>query len=174
MFCPRCAVENQNDSRFCRSCGTDLAVVAQALSTGTLSTEFITAAETRIELSQQRVQLQVDGIRRLLQGTLIFVMGILLGVPLYLFSEGTDWRSNWILIWLIFCGWIPVWGAFMVGTGLSNLIQSRMTRQRLEWLFPTSTPQLQQSEQTRRIDEFAQVRSDSVDTDRTTASMNHS
>jgi hypothetical protein len=173
MFCPKCAVENQNESRFCRGCGTDLEVVAQALSTGTLSTESITG-ETRTELSEQRVQLQVDGIRRVLQGALIFVAGILLGIPLYLFSEGADWHSNWILIWLIFCGWIPVWGAFMVGTGLSNLIQSRMTKQRLDWLFPAMAPPSQKSEPTRRIDEFAQVRSDSVDTDRTTASMNHS
>src|SRR5215468_9645440 len=102
MFCPKCAVENQDETRFCRSCGTDLEVVAQALSTATLSTEFITG-ETRIELSQQRVQLQIDGIRRVLQGVFLFVAGILLGIPLYLFSEHTDWHSNWILIWLIFC-----------------------------------------------------------------------
>ncbi|HKA19949.1 MAG TPA: zinc ribbon domain-containing protein [Blastocatellia bacterium] len=176
MFCPRCAVENQNETRFCRSCGTDLEVVAQALSTGTISTEFITTGETRVELVQKRIQLQADGLRRVLQGTLLFVAGILLGIPLYLFSEHADWHSNWILIWLIFCGWIPVWGAFMIGTGLSNLIQSRMTQQTLDWLFPQITSlSSQQSEQTRRIDEVARVRSDSVDTtDRTTGSMNHS
>lgn len=173
MFCPKCAVENQNETRYCRGCGTDLEVVAQALSTGTLSTEFV--GETSAELAQKREQLQVDGIRRVLQGALILVVGILLGIPLYLFSAGTDWHSNWILIWLIFCGWIPVWGAFMVGTGLSNLIQARMTKQKLEWLLPVSVPPHQQSEQTRRVDEFVPVRSDPVDsTDRTTASMNHS
>ena len=176
MFCPKCSVENQDQTRFCRNCGTDLEVVAQALSTDTLPTEFITTGETRSELVQKKEQLQVDGIRRLLQGALMFVAGILLGVPLYLFSEHADWHSDWILIWLIFCGWIPVWGAFMVGTGLSNLIQSRMTRQRLEWLFPTIAPQSsQQSEQSSRIDEFARVRSESVDNrGRTSASMNHS
>ena len=176
MFCPRCSVENQDQTHFCRNCGTDLEVVAQALSTGSLSAEVINAGKTRVELAQKREQLQVDGIRRLLQGALIFVAGILLGLPLYLFSEHTDWHSNWILIWLIFCGWIPVWGAFMVGTGLSNLIQSRITQQRLDWLFPRIAPlSSQQSEQTRRINDFARVRSDSVDNnDRTTASMNHS
>ena len=176
MFCPKCAVENHDETRFCRTCGTDLEVVAQVLSPGTLSAEFITTGETKIELAQKRLQLQVDGIRRVLQGALIFIVGILLGIPLYLFSEHADWHSNWILIWLIFCGWIPVWGAFMAGTGLSNLLQSRMTQQRLDWLFPAmAAPPSQQSEQTQRIDEFAKVRSDTPDTtERTTASMNHS
>jgi len=153
----------------------DLEGVAHALNNrAALPTEFNPSGENRIELAQQRLQLQADGIRRVTQGALIFIAGILLGIPLHFFSENADWHSNWILIWLIFCGWIPVWGAFMIGTGLSNLIQSRMTQQRIDWLFPTmASPVLQQSEETRRIDEFAKVRSDPVDTDRTTASMNN-
>jgi len=88
MFCPKCAVENQNDTRFCRGCGTDLDGVALALnSSAALTTAFNPAAENRIELAQQRQQLQVDGIRRVAQGALIFIAGTLLGIPLYFFRR---------------------------------------------------------------------------------------
>jgi hypothetical protein len=33
MFCPKCGTENPETGRFCRSCGTDLSGVSQALST---------------------------------------------------------------------------------------------------------------------------------------------
>lgn len=32
MFCPRCAVQNTDDARFCRACGADISLVTQALS----------------------------------------------------------------------------------------------------------------------------------------------
>lgn len=175
MFCPKCGVENQGETRFCRSCGTDLEVVEVALSTRTsLPSQVIRTGEDRIDLEQQRLQLQVDGIHRVVRGALIFLTGIMFGIPLYLFSENADWHSNWVLIWLIFCGWIPVCGAFMTGTGLSNLIQSRMTQRRIDWLFrATGASSAQGSGQTRRFDKVSGDRSDSPRADeRTTASMN--
>src|SRR5690348_364684 len=32
MFCPKCATQNADDARFCRSCGTDISLVPQAVS----------------------------------------------------------------------------------------------------------------------------------------------
>jgi len=34
MFCPKCGTKNPDDGKFCRKCGTGLAVVSQALSGG--------------------------------------------------------------------------------------------------------------------------------------------
>jgi hypothetical protein len=36
MFCPKCATQNLDDARFCRSCGTDISLVPQAM-TGQLA-----------------------------------------------------------------------------------------------------------------------------------------
>ena len=36
MFCPKCATQNLDDAKFCRSCGTDISLVPQAM-TGQLA-----------------------------------------------------------------------------------------------------------------------------------------
>ena len=36
MFCPKCATQNVDDAKFCRSCGTDISLVPQAI-TGQLA-----------------------------------------------------------------------------------------------------------------------------------------
>jgi hypothetical protein len=46
MFCPKCATPNADDARFCRSCGTDIGLVPQALS-GSLAERLASADETR-------------------------------------------------------------------------------------------------------------------------------
>jgi hypothetical protein len=34
MFCPKCAEQNLDDAKFCRSCGANVSLVAQALTSG--------------------------------------------------------------------------------------------------------------------------------------------
>ncbi|MDQ3181648.1 MAG: zinc ribbon domain-containing protein, partial [Acidobacteriota bacterium] len=31
MFCPKCGIQNPETGKFCRSCGTDLAVISDAM-----------------------------------------------------------------------------------------------------------------------------------------------
>lgn len=44
MFCPKCATQNADDARFCRSCGTDISLVPQAVS-GSLAERMAAAEE---------------------------------------------------------------------------------------------------------------------------------
>jgi hypothetical protein len=46
MFCPKCATQNGDDARFCRSCGADISLVPQAL-TGQLAARLSAADDTR-------------------------------------------------------------------------------------------------------------------------------
>lgn len=46
MFCPKCATQNLDDAKFCRSCGTDISLVPQAM-TGQLAARLAAEDETR-------------------------------------------------------------------------------------------------------------------------------
>jgi hypothetical protein len=46
MFCPKCATQNTDDARFCRSCGTDISLVPQAVS-GSLAERLAAVEESR-------------------------------------------------------------------------------------------------------------------------------
>jgi hypothetical protein len=141
MFCPKCAAQNQDQTNFCRNCGTDLKTIAMVLNGQlTLPTEISNPIENKAELAQQLSKLQSEGIPNVVQGAILFVMGSLLGIPLNLFSASADWHEHWIIIWLIFCGWLPVWGAIEMGSGVTNMIQSRMIRRRIDRLDAALAP----------------------------------
>lgn len=56
MFCPKCGVQNIEDAKFCRGCGSDIALVPQALS-GTLP-------EARDDKDHSRVGITFDPMSR--------------------------------------------------------------------------------------------------------------
>jgi hypothetical protein len=131
MFCPACAAPNQDQTKFCRHCGTDLKSVALALKGRlALPAEAGNAEGKKRELAQEWIRMQGEGIQRLVQGALLFGTSALIGVALALFSH----KPDWMIIWIIFCSWIAVWGAVTMGTGLSKLIHSRMLLRRIDKL----------------------------------------
>ena len=46
MFCPQCATQNADDAKYCRSCGTDISLVSQAV-TGHLAERLAIEDSTR-------------------------------------------------------------------------------------------------------------------------------
>src|SRR5262245_27477274 len=130
MFCPKCATQNQDQTNFCRNCGTDLKAVALLLGGQAMLPGIGDTLEKKAEMTQSLQNIERHGLPRLVQGSILFLMGLLLAIPLNLFSTNADWHANWIIVWLLFCGWLPVMGAMAMGTGLSNLIQARLLQRR--------------------------------------------
>jgi hypothetical protein len=140
MFCPNCASQNPDQTNYCRNCGLDLKNLAMVLNSQlAMPREASNAQEKRIELTQQWLKLQSDGRKSAIQGALLVVTGGLLGWILAEFTRG-DVQENWAIIWLIFCGWLPVWGTLLFGEGISNFMQSRLIRRYIDSLVNSLTP----------------------------------
>ncbi|MCI0388649.1 MAG: zinc ribbon domain-containing protein [Acidobacteria bacterium] len=160
MYCPKCAAQNHDQTNFCRSCGTDLKSVALALNGQlVLPTEISNIEEKKIELTQQWLKLHADGVHSAVQGTLLFGASVLMGAGLAFFSN----KDDWMIIWLIFCGWLAVWGAISLGTGIGDLIQSRMIRRSIDGLAAALTARAAPATvETREIPETAAIPDEST------------
>ncbi len=53
MFCPRCGAQNTEEAKFCRSCGTDISLVPQAV-TGVLAERLAAEEDPRSRRSRKR------------------------------------------------------------------------------------------------------------------------
>jgi ribosomal protein L40E len=75
MFCPRCAAQNTDDAKFCRSCGTDISLVPQAV-TGVLAQRLAAedeSFESRVRRRRDRKLGKPVSIERAVRG---FFMGL--------------------------------------------------------------------------------------------------
>jgi hypothetical protein len=111
MYCPKCAVQNLDDAKFCRACGADIRLVPQALQ-GTLDEEML-AAQTK---EKKRKPATVDeGLKNIFQGFGLFIIFL---IGLFVFRG-----AFWLTIWFI----IPALSSF--GEGIGQLIRARQERQ---------------------------------------------
>lgn len=63
MFCPKCATQNLEGAKFCRSCGTDISLVPQVL-TGELATRLSRSDDWRQQRATRRERRDVPTIER--------------------------------------------------------------------------------------------------------------
>ena len=122
MYCPRCAAQNLDDAKFCRGCGTSLETVALAL-----SGQFQPAANSG-ELPKDWLAVRHEGVQRLIRGIGLLGAALLIGVALGLFSDTNDW----IVIWLVFVGWMAAWGVISLVSGIGSMAEARFLLKRME------------------------------------------
>ncbi|MCI0489033.1 MAG: zinc-ribbon domain-containing protein [Blastocatellia bacterium] len=127
MYCPNCATQNSDDTKFCRSCGANLSLVPQALS-GQLP-------ETRPERHGRRERHRgehqnppsvSDGITKVFAGIgfLLAAFGAMLYAP-----AGRIW---WF--WLL----IPAFAT--MGKGVAEIVAAKYEQDRLLRATPAAMP----------------------------------
>jgi hypothetical protein len=106
MYCPKCAAENSDGSKFCRRCGSNISLVPQALS-GTLRdpSEYDEATANKLAGKVER------GITKSLIGLAFVVIAMLM-----LLSRN---RDGWAML-------IPA--AILIGKGASEILAFRYLR----------------------------------------------
>jgi hypothetical protein len=116
MFCPRCAVQNLDDAKFCRGCGIGLETVALALS----GKNLVGKRGDEDDQPTTWVVKRRKGVNKLVRATGLLGSSLLIGAALGLFGP-----HDWIVIWMVFCGWMATWGVFSLTSGIQYMIESK-------------------------------------------------
>lgn len=126
MYCPRCAAQNLDDAKFCRGCGTSLETIALALA-GKLPLARKKDEDDDEEEPKTWMEKRRKGVNKLVRATGLLGSSLLIGTALGLFSN----QNDWIFVWMVFCGWMAVWGVFSLVSGIQYLLDARYTRKYL-------------------------------------------
>ena len=120
MYCPRCAVQNLDDAKFCRACGADIHLVPQALQGTLRAASDKPARDAGAKLCEEKTRspATVDGgLRDIFKGLGLFIIFL---TGLFVFRG-----AFWVTIWFI----IPALAS--VGEGIGQLIRAQQEQARL-------------------------------------------
>lgn len=118
MFCPKCGKENPETGKFCRSCGTDLGTVSDALSGKTSNKSFgmIEPVQPLQVLNHKGKEISCESAYgKIFMGAGFLVVAIILGF--------TGKASGW-WFWML----IPAFG--MLGSGVAQFVQIKNSQSR--------------------------------------------
>jgi hypothetical protein len=121
MFCPRCAAQNLDDAKFCRGCGTNIEIVALALSDSEHPTApgHVNAIDSK--LAKSSLKKRREARNKLIQAGGLIGGSTLVGAALGIFSNQPDW----IFVWLVFAGWMACWGIMSLVSGIGELMDAK-------------------------------------------------
>lgn len=115
---------NADDVKFCRSCGKGLEAVALALSGK--SAKHAQGGANRLEpkTAQDWVEKHIEGVSGITRGSILLAVSLLIGAAMALFMPAS-FEAPWILIWMVFFGWMAVWGGIEMAYGISGVLEAK-------------------------------------------------
>ncbi|CAN5598499.1 hypothetical protein BH10ACI3_BH10ACI3_13070 [soil metagenome] len=123
MFCPKCGGQNPETGKFCRSCGTDLGNVSQALASPAH------AAPQRL-VDRKGKPISYEGaIAKLFTGLAFLIVACILG-----YTGAAGGRGWWF--WML----IPAFGS--LGSAVAQFIQIRRVEKGLPTYQPTAANEI--------------------------------
>ena len=123
MYCPRCATQNLDGAKFCRACGTNLETVALALAQQLDPAQSDKDAATKPKAAKNKLEKRSEGLTKIVRASGMIGASALVGAALALFSN----KPDWIIIWMIFAGWLACLGVIAFVAGIAALIESGFT-----------------------------------------------
>ena len=124
MYCPQCATPNADDVKFCRSCGRELEAVALILSGKSAPPVKAAADKPEPKTAQDWLEKRIEGVSGITGGAVLLTISFLIGAALGLFLPST-FDVPWILIWIVFFGWLAVWGGIEMANGISSVLEAK-------------------------------------------------
>lgn len=122
MFCPKCGTQNPENGKFCRSCGTDIGVVTDALAektSGALVFDWkLGEPETKDKRRKNPDEVFADGIKEIFGG-----IGFV-AVALILAFTGIIGGKVW---WF----WLLIPAAAMIGSGIADMWKAKRMEKRI-------------------------------------------
>ena len=103
MYCPKCAAPNDDDVRFCRVCGENPTVVAQAMSRH-LPVMFVSKLDNYLERKHER--LRRDSLLTGLSGLFLLVSGI------WQWAHAAGWPTIFMLLGALILFLASTWDLF--------------------------------------------------------------
>jgi hypothetical protein len=123
MFCPGCATQNLEGAKFCRACGTNLETVALALAQQLTPDQLNKDVAKKAGASKNKLEMRREGLAKIVRSSGMIGASALVGAALALFSN----QHDWIIVWMIFAGWLACLGVIGLVSGVAALIESRFT-----------------------------------------------
>jgi len=128
MYCPQCATPNTDGVRFCRSCGMELEGVALVLSSRSAQPDEVGRARSESKTAEEWLDKRSAAVKSISTGVSLLVVSVLIGVAMAVFVPA---NIPWMLAWVVFVGWMTMWGGIAVATGIAGLLEAKSRLRRL-------------------------------------------